>query len=397
MSRSYANCPFKHIQVILAPFRKYITTALKPASLAAFLLFLSINACLALAGALNSAQNQYADQKGVFETIDSAIQQFKKEKTRPNIVMLGSSLIMSPVWASDFVTFPGVGDFYRHHHSILLAKLLSKPDQDPWSVFSFAVPGGMVSDMYLIVDKLLAGARAPDLIIYGIAPRDFMDDLAGAETKTAVFQRLGTVSDLGRSQFATSTQDEKLELLLNRSIYLFSKRNRYQARVEVFARKLMFGGDKPSALKPEVAICPLLEDHDVLWRRSLEEYRMRYHRFSQTQFKKHEGFLRDLLSECREKQIEIVLVNMPLTKANLNLMPDGVYDRYKKELTDITNEYSVPFIDLSLQKYADMYFYDTVHLNRLGGQEFLQTLSQWITAHSTTAERIAAAKNVTVQ
>ncbi|MFX5972531.1 hypothetical protein ABTE98_19220, partial [Acinetobacter baumannii] len=90
---------------------------------------------------------------------------------------------------------------------ILLEKKLTENGGHEERVFSFAVPGAMVSDMDLILDKVLTGPKKPSLIVYGVAPRDFMDDLAGGETKTATFQRLGDVSDLGKENFAASSVD----------------------------------------------------------------------------------------------------------------------------------------------------------------------------------------------
>ncbi|HEY9756137.1 MAG TPA: D-alanyl-lipoteichoic acid biosynthesis protein DltD [Oculatellaceae cyanobacterium] len=353
----------------------------KSAALAAVLLFLGLNAGFSY-GAANGGKAKNSDQNGVVQTIDSAVQQYKKAET-PDVVLLGSSLIMSPVWTADYKKFVNVNDFYRHHRSYLLEKKLSAETNEELKVFSFAVPGAMVSDMDLIVDKMLTGTKKPQLVVYGVAPRDFMDDLAGGETKTATFQRLGDVSDLSKNNFAASTVDEKLELVFNRAVYLFGKRTRYQSKTDAFVRKVAHQAiaapqDQFAVAANNLNVCPLLQDKKILWQKSLDEYHMRYQRFNQIQFKKQEQFLQDMLTSCKKNNIEVLLVNMPLTQTNLGLMPEGLYQKYLGMLKETASKNNVAILDLGEMKYGDECFYDTVHLNEIGAEPFLSSVSQSI-------------------
>ena len=352
----------------------------KSAAVAAVLLFLGLNAGFGY-GAASSGKAKNSDQNGVVQTIDSAVQQYSKADT-PDVVLLGSSLIMSPVWTADYKKFVNVNDFYRHHRSLLLEKKLSDANEQ-MKVFSFAVPGAMVSDMDLIVDKMLVGSKKPQLVVYGVAPRDFMDDLAGGETKTATFQRLGDVTDLNKNNFAASTVDEKLELVFNRAVYLFGKRTRYQAKADAFVRKVAHQAttapqDQFAVAANAMNVCPLLQDKKILWQKSLDEYHMRYQRFNQIQFKKQEQFLQDMLTSCKKNNIEVVLVNMPLTQTNLGLMPEGLYQKYLGMLKETANKNNIALLDLGEKRYGDECFYDTVHLNEIGAEPFLSSLSQTI-------------------
>jgi hypothetical protein len=347
--------------------------------------FVLVNCGLGVAAALNSKAMKSSDQNGVLQTIDSGIQQFKLSK-RADVVLLGSSLVMAPVWTADFkkLGLAAVGSFYTYHRFDMLARALSQHRRQPLEVFSFAVPGAMVSDMYLVVEKLLADQKAPSLVIYGIAPRDFMDDLAAGETKTAVFQRLGDVSDLNHSDFAKAGFDEKLELVMDRGFYLFGKRTRYQAKVDQCCRKIAErqitdrqsadakGGD---VFATTAGVFPLLQDPKILWRKSVDEYHMRYQKFNQHQFTKQEQFLRDTLSTCNKRGIQVLLVNMPLTQANLDLMPPGLYDKYLQSVRAIARDNSVALLDLSADKFGNQCFYDTVHLNEIGAKELLGRLT----------------------
>ncbi len=357
------------------------------AGLLAIASFIALNASFSLGSALSASSTKALDQNGVLQTIDSAVQQYR-QTDRSDIVLLGSSLIMSPVWTADFHKYKQVGDFYRHHHSYLLEEKLQKTWGRAAKVFSFAVPGAMVSDMNLIVSKMLIGDKKPSLVVYGVAPRDFMDDLAGGETKTPTFQRLGEVSDLNRENFASSTIDEKLDLVFNRVFYLFGKRLRYQAKTDAFMRKIAKQAKQPSADQfmavNNLNTCPLLQDKKILWQKSLDEYRMRYQRFNQQQFKKQEQFLKDMLTTCNKNDMQVLLVNMPLTQTNLSLMPEGLYEKYCTMLRSVvensksSKNSKIALLDLNEDLYSDDCFYDTVHLNEVGSEAFLSSLSRSI-------------------
>jgi hypothetical protein len=78
----------------------------------------------------------------------------------------------------------------------------------------------------------------------------------------------------------------------------------------------------------------------------------------------------------REKGIQLVVVNMPLTRGNVSLMPHGFYDQYKSKLSALAAENGASFLDLNRPDvFEQKHFADTVHLNGLGGVEFFKLLS----------------------
>jgi len=353
----------------------------------AIALFLTINGCISLSAMLARSSTKNQDQNGVLRTIDTAVQQYS-QSVRPDVVLLGSSLIMSPVWTADFhkFGFPAVADFYRHHHYKMLEQALTSKGEATKQVFSFAVPGAMISDMYLVVDKLLKGDKAPPVVVYGVAPRDFMDDLASGETKTAVFSRLGDVGDLNRSNYVNASFDEKFELLLDRGIYLYGKRVRYQTKADLFVRKVAMkasaqkGGVDPFATTADVF--PLFQDRKILWQHSVDEYRMRYQKFNAAQYATQQRFLQDLLTTCHDRKIQVLLVNMPLTEENRKLMQPGLYKSYLDNLQAVATNNAVPLLDLSKEQFPDQCFYDTVHLNEAGAKLFQAQLQKVLRANA---------------
>lgn len=328
------------------------------------------------------------------QSIDSAVQQFATTK-HPEIILLGSSLIMSPVWSADFHKWgpAAVEDFYRHHHFKMLEQALTREGSPKTQVFSFAVPGAMVSDMFLIVDKLLKGEKAPTLVVYGVGPRDFVDGLASSETKTAVFSRLGDVSDLNRADFQGAEAHEKLEFFLDHNFFLCSKRGHYQAKTNAFCRKLISKTSDEGASvasSANASAFPLSMDPKVLKERSLEEYRMRYQGITDRQFATQKKFMNNTLDTCRRRGIKVLLVNMPLTSSNLALMPTGFYARYLNDLQTIAKEKQVALLDLSRKNLPDACFYDSVHLNAAGAESLLSCLKTAIDSTMDSRKEIVA-------
>jgi len=363
--------------------------ALLCAAFSALLIFLLINIGLAL-GAGKKSHGKPEERGATFAACDSAVRQFEQGRP-PAVVIIGSSVMMAPLWSVDARRYPGVPDVYHHHTSIELEKLLMRQGLGEQPISSFALPGLMISDGYLITEKLLRGDKRPKLLVYGLAPRDFMDDLLTGETRTVVFQRLMSLSDLPSiGDLYLSTNQEKADFILNNLLFLYGKRWRYQDKAANLLKSAL------SRLLPGTVAAPasnqaksereflLGRNRQEVWAKSIEEYRARYAHFNTDQFSKQEHFLDALIKTARERGIAVLLVNMPLTRDNLNLMPAGFYRQYRGTLDQLAARHHCDVLDLQSDKaLTDSAFYDTVHLNRSGGDQLLRALSAWIASHET--------------
>ena len=83
-----------------------------------------------------------------------------------------------------------------HHKSVLLERLLQARFQRPYTTFVFALGGEMASDAYAITTSLLTGPKKPQVIMYGIAPRDFMDHALNSAASTEIFKYMSRLGDL---------------------------------------------------------------------------------------------------------------------------------------------------------------------------------------------------------
>jgi hypothetical protein len=346
-------------------------------------LYLLLNGFLAF-----GSSHKAADEKGATaQACASAIQQFNQAPQPQQVVLMGSSVVMAPVWSTDAKRFTGVADVYHHHRSLELSKLLSDRGNKEQSVFAFALPGLMISDGYLLSHRLLVGARQPNLLVYGLAPRDFMDDLLTGETRTVAFQQLMRLEDIPQlGSLYLSSWQEKLDFTLNSIIYLYGKRWRYQDKALALVRKILAPlnpvkvteGSSSSAGEQQFL---LVEDRKQVWQKSIGEYRARYKHFDSAQFSKQERFLETLLAEARSRGLAVALVNMPLTPDNLSLMPPGLYQTYNQTIHRLAGKYGCSLLDLqSAGSFRDADFYDTVHLNENGGEKCLAQLADLISS-----------------
>lgn len=134
------------------------------------------------------------------------VRDFRQLKSAPDVVLLGSSLMMAPLHGGDAAYLKTGQNVALHHHSVLLEDLLQAKFGRQYKSFAFALGGEMVSDAYVITDTLLRGDRKPGLIVYGIAPRDFMDHALPSAASTEIFKymsRTGNLSAIAKERYST--------------------------------------------------------------------------------------------------------------------------------------------------------------------------------------------------
>jgi hypothetical protein len=348
--------------------------------------------------------NQDAIQKALRQAEAKLVQD--SAKAAP-VVFIGSSLIIAPLWSTDVKHGYFYQDCMLHHQSKSFEELLKK-EGEAAPVVSLATAGQFVSDTYLIVDKFIAAAKnKPRAVIYGIAPRDFMDDTTGGLALTSVFDELVEVSDLPRfGDLFFSTFDEQGDFLLNRSVYLYRKRGRYQGK---FNDAMIKGVSRLYRDKSQVASAasgnlggtnndPLAGfllggNRSDIWSKSIDEYSKRYKVFNKQQFAKQKQCFKALVALCKAKNIKLYVVAMPITADNRKLMPKELYASYIDCVASTTREAGVPFLDLQAKgDYKDADFYDTVHLNGIGGEHFLSAMADFVREPAAAGQTVAAKK-----
>ncbi|HNB14585.1 MAG TPA: hypothetical protein PLC15_04365 [Candidatus Obscuribacter sp.] len=361
-------------------------------ALIAGLIFLGINASMGipLGGTASGGSGAGGDHGGADQIQRNLIAAGQTLESSPRhllgdpVVLLGSSLVMSPLWAADVRLGHFLQDVNMHHRSLHMKEEMDKFGYHKDAV-SLATPGQFVSDAYLIVDKHLKDKNRPEILIYGIAPRDFMDSTTSGLV-TSVFNQLVAITDMPKiKDLFLESFDDHMNFVLERTVFLYHKRTRYQTKFEEAVEKLTCRLDKYLAPKTESAAAPFLmgTDHDAIWKQSTEEYARRYKTANEPLFQKQTKCLRALMQLCKERNIKLYIVAMPLSKTNMALMPPGLYQHYMDTLKTETGKADVPLIDLAADgNYGDDDFYDTVHLNQTGGERFIKQMTALVRANS---------------
>lgn len=327
-----------------------------------------------------------------------AVSDFHRQPQTPDIVLLGSSLMLEALNTGDATYLHKAQNVSLHHTSSCLqddlqAKLGYKPH-----TFSFAIAGQMASDAYAIASTLLRGKDKPTTIVYGIAPRDFMDNTLTNVTTTETFRYLARVGDLSRTFAAAKPsffevmdrglenisfiykhrvdllciQQHAFKSLLERIGY----RNLDTYKVPFELRRIALKDLLEDVASNETMVCPY-GDPPVPYLDNLAEYRQRYAHMNARMFKNQLGYLEQLLQYGKEQNIKVVLVNMPLTSDNVALMPPGFYQNYLTQIQNLSAKYDSKLIDMNLPgTFNRGYFADSAHLNGLGGMRFFDLLSQ---------------------
>lgn len=348
---------------------------------AAFVAFIALNIGFSIPILISLSSG--ARNEGVDRCCDTAFKQLTQATVRPDIVLMGSSLMMSAIWGYDSATYKNVGDFFAYHRSQGLETALAKRGLKNLAIVNLALPGAMISDGFLIANKLLDGPNAPGMIVYGIAPRDFMDDFLTGDTRTPIFERLLTVSDIpSLGDLYLPTWSDKMDFVTAHLFYFYGRRWNCQQKVEHFWQDAVVSkvaskqniSETPSAPKFD-----LLGDRTKLWATSIAEYRARYRHFNEEQFKKQIDFLSRFLAAEHKRGTRVLLVNMPLTQANRELMPEGVYAKYLLALNTTAKHCNVTVLDPQIkERFADADFFDTAHLNGSGGAKLIAQIADCI-------------------
>jgi hypothetical protein len=345
-----------------------------------------------------------------------AARDLEKRDKPPDIVLLGSSLMMSVVHDGDATFLNKTQDAVRHHRSYCLEHLLNDNSKESISTFSMAIGGQMASDAYAIATTLFSSPAKPKLIIYGIAPRDFIDSMFTDPASSETYRFMSRVSDADLMELAGHRSFwNKSESILTRVIFLYQKRFDFEELTQNFLRTAYYklpseitrsGNPTPPALR-EIFKFALPDDNSpdqwlanpynpktMKFRDNLTEYRQRYKLFKPKVYETQIEFMARLLSFCEKESIPILLVNMPITQENIRILPGGIYHRYISDIQTLSTQYRARFVDMNLANtFVHSDFADSVHVNGAGAIKFLEQLSKNLSLRSTIASADRHAPN----
>lgn len=318
-----------------------------------------------------------------------------------DVMLMGSSLMQRVMDEGEATYLNKTIDAITHRNSNELEDLLTKQLHRPVKTWSYAIGGLHASDASVVTSALLRGEHQPAAIVYGIAPRDLMNNLLASPCATETFQlmnKLTDQSDIGLK--ARTSNGEKFDYFVSTGlgkalpIYDFHAelaqcfRRSYKHKVDEVANKYVEHPTNPIGTLDQISLHmvpeefegsipippfnpahPTCEDNKLTY---MFAYRPFRHKFYKTQ----KYFLERMLQTANERGIQVVFVNMPLRKDNFEAMEPGFYDLYLKDIKGLASQYKANYVEMNRpQTFAFSDFTDQVHLNGRGAVKFVAALA----------------------
>ncbi len=326
-----------------------------------------------------------------------AVQDLRAQK-QADVAIFGSSLMLAALNDGDSTFVNRPFDAVMHHRAFYLEHLLDKKLDQPVQTTSLAIGGQMASDVYALATTLFTRNPKPKAIVWGIAPRDFLDSSFTNPDSSETVRYMNKVS--GSTDVLSTKRRilwDRVQNVADSSFYLYGKRADLVAATLPFAKSALKNvtpnADLDTVHTPspllEYAMKNLPEDNGVdQWRvtpyspskvfaDNTAEYMMRYHPFKPKVLETQLSYFEKFLAFSKEHGMAVTLVNMPLTAENLKLLPPGSYDTYLTSVKSLATKYGAQVLDYNIDNlFARSEFADTVHLNGLGGKHFFELVSQ---------------------
>lgn len=324
---------------------------------------------------------------------------YVKSAMPPDVVLLGSSLMMIPISFRDADYLNKNLDAVSHDHSVYMQDMLKKQaGLADLQCFNFALPGGMISDDYMIFRALIHSqertTQKPKLIVVGITLRDFLESHVSSASSTNTFRYFRHFFDIDDiASIAMPEFWQRFDYWQGKFLYMVGKRLDMQVAFDNEVKKVVAGvfGRAPEKeldapiltanvahnLKTEAepGDYPLVPREKFLYEDNSAEYKKRFSHPSAKLFKTQSEFLSKLLTQAKADNIKVLLVNMPLTPANMSLMPVGYYDRYLQTVRAATEQYGCSYLNLNDgQTFNSADFRDTAHMNADGGKKLIDAM-----------------------
>jgi hypothetical protein len=327
-----------------------------------------------------------------------AVDHFSKLATAPQVVLLGSSLMLTPINLADAQVLDKILDGSQHHESAYFSRLIENMTGRQVQTFNFALPGEMPSDAFLITKLLLKGDKKPEMIVYGVGPRDFMDNLLSGPTTTDPYRFLSRLDENPLTDYPPSGPWEgQFGKFLGKVFYPYGKREILMERFDLFLQRLVaewlpeclrdrqISNQQLHMLLPsyhpmsiavgECLFSPINKQTASVLKDNIDEYKRRYGTLKWETFLSQLKYLADCLEIARKQKTEVLIVSMPITKVNRSLIPSLAWNAYKRSLRVVAMSKGARFVDLDESKeFSDADFGDTVHLNTVGGIKLIQLL-----------------------
>jgi hypothetical protein len=381
-------------------------------ALTALLLFCAVNAWLSL------TRPQFADPyefpyHGWSYWSLNAIRH--ADSARTNVVLLGSSLVVAAIAECDATYKNQQLDLCFYRDAQYFDDRLRRSFAFNFKTLDLSTPGQIPSDAYLTLSAALSNGIKPGAVIYGIAPRDFIDQTLKDPCDTEPFHylsRMVPIDDCAEDVFKNPIG--RLDWCLQKNVYLYraaadcmlaTRDGSIRFLQTALARTSIaphFMQSSANALLPDYQPFNILPGtnwamvaHDRgTFLDNTFDYRNRYKNPDAGKYAVQMRFLHRVIRLCQANDIAIVLVNMPITRQNADLLDANWRRRYSNDLAELARVHKIAVLDqCDFAQYSLDDYRDTVHLNAFGARKFIDRLVEKMKTEPFSNQALLSAEN----
>lgn len=241
--------------------------------------------------------------------------------------------------------------------------------------------GCMLSDQELILKRALDCGQRPSLVLSCFALRDFVDNQAGPPEKSQYRVFFRNHPNHALSLRDLHAQPDRLVEVFWR---YFAVRRDYAWLLTTLTTNLL---DRPSSLyagltnthvyltdvtfqRPSKIRTNLNGDHESEKQFELKLYRDKYNPPDFERFRAEFGALRRIIGMCQRAGISVVLVEMPITRRNEDLIPESMKRQYHTSLRTLSKDLRLSLIRPE-GTFGEADFMSSVHMLGSGGKKFV--------------------------
>jgi hypothetical protein len=331
-----------------------------------------------------------------------ATQDFKQQKPAPDIAILGCSIVMHSLWFAEATHRNQPVELIVDHESRALSDLVAKlsPGLHP-KAFNFGLPGAMPSDDTMIVRALFNGDRAPKVVVLGLAPRDTFDNSFHTPAGTKHYQYLARYTTVNEPEDMLVPQVwERPKFWLQHAVYLKDKSKSIQnvASAEIRSKGAPilshFGGSPLDAIPDDDRSLALFKDElergfwiaqpnapyrylDSAW-----DAKRKVGKMNPEMFRIQKHWLNNFMQACKERSIDVVIVNLPCSTVARQVMGEPAYQRHMALLNDISRRWKCTLVDSNVPGvYEPTDWTDWAHMRDRGGAKILDSMAHAIASN----------------
>ncbi len=405
-----------HEDSIFTRAAAFAVSARRSAFAIAATVFLALNVTLLLSSLGDESRKPEPTSKSL-TTVPSfewwRINSYLNRDRAPDVVLLGSSLIMYSLFMTDADQTGQDIDCVTHSSSDYMTQKLAGLGVNG-ECFNFGLPGGMVSDDYMIAKALFKSENKPTSVVLALSLRDFIDNRIPSPASTPSFQLLKPFVPLDELMtIAYPEPIQQLKYVAQRAVCLWGRKvdpktafDRAAEHVVHEFQYIAFGDNiyardlDATVMLPENSLPPgsrkglfFKPNKGFPFIDNTRSYQYAYRTANETMFNAQSAFLTKLLKLLNEQNINVTVVNMPVPKENMEIMPPGSYGRYLSTVKKATTSFKVPLVDLNDGKsFLLSDYYDFAHLNGRGGKKFVDKIVARIHTGRRASDSIAGAR-----